>query len=161
MSKPIPKGEVIETNFTKYIDRRFIGSQELIGKGQVALTVDRVEFHAELKFENGRTKKDAKLLYFTETPKPILLNKTKWDILISETNSIDPIDWKGLSVKLSWALTNFGGKIVDCINFNDDKWQSHIERKKKLDEEERKKKEKIEKANNQPQSDTARKEIIK
>ena len=51
--RPIPKGEQVKGSITKHMDKRFLSSIDLIGAGEVALTIDRVEHHDKIDYENG------------------------------------------------------------------------------------------------------------
>jgi hypothetical protein len=70
-------------------------TQEKVGKGQ-----DAEEKHV-LHFENG---------------KPMVLNRTNWDVLEEAFGDSD--DWAGHKVKIKCARTQFQGKTVDGIRLD-------------------------------------------
>lgn len=82
MSNPIPKGDPVEGDMTAALDSRFLNSIVLQGalakadKPHIIVEIDRIEHHATLKYENGKTDKDAYLLYFKKSDKPLKLAKT-------------------------------------------------------------------------------------
>lgn len=49
---------------------------EKSGKDHVIVTIDRIEHHDTLKYENGTTDKNVDLLYFQKSEKPLALNAT-------------------------------------------------------------------------------------
>ena len=98
MSKPIPKGVEITDSITKHMDRRFLSSVDLAGQGTVHLTVDRVEQHELLRYENGQTDENAILLHFKEIDRPLKLNATLIKSIIVLTKSNSPSDWKGKQI---------------------------------------------------------------
>jgi len=82
MNKPIPKGTPVEGDMTQALDSRFLnaivlqGALEKSGKDSLPVTIDRVEFHDLLTYENGSKDKDCYLLYFIGSDKPLKLAKT-------------------------------------------------------------------------------------
>jgi len=98
--KPIPKGEIVTDSIARKMDRRYLSSLDLVGSGQVELTIDRVEFHEELTFNNGQKKEKVYLMYFKGTDKPLDLNVTNISSIAYIHNSNKPSDWAGKKVKL-------------------------------------------------------------
>ncbi len=98
--KPIPKGEVVTDSIAKTMDRRYLSSLDLIGVGQVELTIDRVEYHKEITFNNEKKKKNVHLMYFKETEKPLDLNVTNITAVTYLLKSNKPSDWAGKKIKL-------------------------------------------------------------
>lgn len=89
----------------------FLGAPDLQGADQF-VTIKCIQFE-ELKGEKGRT--DNKYcMYFNETPKKLVLNKTNAKI-ISEIHGDDTNMWVGKQVSLYPTTTKFGRKTVDCI----------------------------------------------
>jgi len=114
-TKPIPKGEVIEDAITKHMDRRFLSSLDLIGHGEVILTLDRIEKHKELVYGNGNTDADAILAYFKETPKPLKLCKTNIAAIIMQIGSSKVKDWHGQKITLEVQKIQAFGKARPAV----------------------------------------------
>ena len=113
--KPIPKGEVLTDNITKHMVKRFLSSVDLIGAGQVTLTIDRVEKLAELKYGTGETDKNALLLYFRETPKPLKLCKTNIKAIIYALKTTKSGDWTGKKITLEVKIVQSFGKPTPAV----------------------------------------------
>lgn len=113
--EPIPKGEVITDSITKHIDKRFLSSLDLMGAGVVTLTIDRVEKLAELKYGTGETDKNAILIYFKETPKPLKLCKTNIKNIVFKLGSTKPTDWTGKKIDLEVKTVQSFGKQVPAV----------------------------------------------
>lgn len=105
MSKPIPKGEQVDGDMTAALDSRFLNSLVLqaalvkTGKQFVPVTIDRVEFHQTLKYENGTVDKDAYLLYFKGSEIPLKLAKINIKRLISQLGPMGG-SWHGKKIAL-------------------------------------------------------------
>ena len=105
MTKPIPQGKPVEGDMTAALDSRFLNSIVLQGalakRDSDVLTVEiaRIEHHDLLKYENGQTAKDAYLLYFKGSDKPLKLCKTNIKRLIGLLGTIGK-GWHGKSVSL-------------------------------------------------------------
>ena len=110
MTKPIETGVPIDAAITKYMDRRFLSSIDLAGQGVVEMTIDRVEYHKLIRYENGNTEKKAKLLYFRETPKPLSLKTCHINALVAQFKSNKVSDWRGKKVKLHAIEGQFFGR---------------------------------------------------
>jgi hypothetical protein len=98
--KEIEKGKEITGNIIKELDKRFLSSLDLIGHSEITLTIDRVEKHDLIKYENGNTDKNVLLLYFVETPKPLKLVKTNIAVICQRLKTNKVADWKGKKIKL-------------------------------------------------------------
>lgn len=109
-NKRIPKGEEITGAITKHMDRRFLSSMDFMGAGDVTLTISRVEKHAELRYLNGNKEKNAILLYFQETPKPLTLNTTNIRSIVDITGTTNVGKWAGFKVTLYVIEGEFFGK---------------------------------------------------
>lgn len=105
MSKPIPKGTAVEGDMTAALDQRFLNALvlqaalEKTGKPTLEVTIDRVEHHEVLKYENGQTDSDAYLLYFEKSDKPLKLNKTNIKTIIAQ-HGVMGKGWHGKKVLL-------------------------------------------------------------
>jgi hypothetical protein len=114
--KPIPKGIVIEDAITKHIDKRFLSAVDIIGHGEVSLTIDRVEKHARLEYCNGNSDENAILCYFKEVPeKPLKLCKTNISLIILCLGTSKVSDWSGKKIKLTVQKVNAFGKTRPAI----------------------------------------------
>jgi len=112
---PIPKGTVITDSIVKHIDKRFLSSIDLIGSGDVKLTIDRVEHLDKIKYANGQEETNVNLLYFKETEKPLSLNKTNITAIVTILNTNKVQDWAGKKVKLTVQKVEAFGKIADAV----------------------------------------------
>lgn len=105
MNKPIPKGKQIDGDMTAALDSRFLnaivlkGALEKAKKPTLPVTIDRIEYHDVLKYENGKTDKDAYLLYFVGSDKPLKLAKTNVKRLIDQCGVMGE-GWHGKKIEL-------------------------------------------------------------
>lgn len=122
-NKPIPKGEVIEGDISKSLDSRFLnsivlqGAMEERGVDALEVEIDRVEYHAALKYQNGTIDKDAYLLYFKGSARPLKLAKTNLKRLITMHGVIGKA-WNGKKIKLHIEQDrrpDLGGIRGDCV----------------------------------------------
>ena len=123
MSKPIPKGELCEGDMTAALDSRFLnaivlqGALEKSKQQHLTVTIDRVEYHKSLKYETGSTDKDAYLLYFAKSDKPLKLSKGNIKRIIGLHGSIGA-GWHGKQVCLHLEndrRPDLGGKQGPCV----------------------------------------------
>lgn len=112
---PIPKGTVITDSITKHIDKRFLSSIDLIGSGNVELTIDRVEHLDEIKYANGQKEKNVNLLYFKGSEKPLALNKTNIHAIVTILGTNKVSQWGGKKVKLAVKKVEAFGEIKDAV----------------------------------------------
>lgn len=115
MNKPIPKGEVITDVITKHIDKNYLSSLDLMGSGPVTLTIDRVEKHKLLTYNNGNTDENAILIYFKETPKPLKLCKTNISLIVMSVGSAKVSDWIGKKITLEVQKIQSFGKTRPAV----------------------------------------------
>ena len=105
MSKQIPKGTDVDGDMTNALDSRFLNSIVLRGalakaeKDHLIVTVDRVEFHKILKYENGQTNPDVYLMYFVGSDKPLKLAKTNIKRIINIHGTLGK-GWQGKKIAL-------------------------------------------------------------
>jgi len=123
MNKPIPKGKEVAGDMTQALDSRFLnalvlqGALAKTGGESLAVTIDRVEHHEELRYNDGRTTKDAYLLYFHGSDKPLKLAKTNIKRLMQQFGTVGA-DWVGKKIELVIEQTNrpdLGGIKGDCV----------------------------------------------
>lgn len=113
--KPLPKGEIITDSITKHMDRRFLSSLDLVGAGDVKLTIDRVEHHDTIKYANGSKAENVNLLYFAGTDKPLALNATNIKAIVSITGTNKAGEWKGKIITLAVKKVDAFGKMTDAV----------------------------------------------
>ena len=113
--KPVPKGEEITDSITKHLDKRFLSSIDLIGAGEVALTIDRVEHHKKIEYANGSSDENVNLLYFKETDKPLSLNVTNTKSIIYKLGTTKVSEWKGKKITLAAKKVKAFGKMQDAV----------------------------------------------
>jgi hypothetical protein len=104
--KPIPKGSIVDGDMTAALDGRFLNAMILraaLEKRKSAflpVTIDRVEFHEFLKYENGQIDKNAYLLYFVGSDKPLKLAKTNIKRIINQYGAMGK-EWHGKKINLT------------------------------------------------------------
>lgn len=129
MNEPIPKGEVIEGDMSVALDSRFLNS--IVLQGALAkrggpsgpaeflpVTIDRVEYHERLKYENGTTDKDAYLLYFVGSDKPLKLAKVNIRTICDVLKTTIGKGWQGRKIALGIQMDkrpDLGGKKGPCV----------------------------------------------
>jgi hypothetical protein len=91
---------------------KYLKAADLKGR-PLTLTINR----APLEVLNGADgKSDQKtVLYFTETPKKMPLNRVNWDAVVDVTGEVDSDNWAGHKIEVFPTTTQMGGKTVDCI----------------------------------------------
>lgn len=123
MSKPIPKGKEVEGDMTAALDSRFLNAIVLMGAlakkkaDHITVEIDRVEFHEVLKYENGTTDKDAYLLYFKGSERPLKLAKTNIKRIINLHGTLGS-GWHGKKISIGLEKDrrpDLGGKQGDCV----------------------------------------------
>ncbi len=117
MSDPIPQGEEITDKITKHLDRRFINSIDLVGEGDVVVTIDRVEKLKSITFENKNTEANPILLYFAKSPKPLVLRKIHASQISSALGTPNVGKWKGRKVTMYAEAGKWFGKQQHAVRF--------------------------------------------
>ena len=90
---------------TAALDSRFLnaivlqGALEKTGKDALPVTIDRIEHHSVLKYENGQTNEDVHLLFFKGSDKPLKLAKTNIKRIIAMLGTIGK-GWHGKKINL-------------------------------------------------------------
>ena len=90
---------------TAALDPRFLNALvlqaalEKSGNDTLEVTIDRVEHHEVLKYENGQTDADAYLIYFKGSDKPLKLNVTNTKMIITQ-HGIMGKSWHGKKIRL-------------------------------------------------------------
>jgi len=112
---PIPKGKILTESITKHMDKRFLSSIDLIGAGEVKLTIDRVEHLDSLKYANGTTDKNVNLLYFQGSEKPLSLNVTNINAIVTILGTNKVGEWSGKKVTLTVKKVDAFGEIKDAV----------------------------------------------
>ena len=113
--KGIPKGEVIVDSITKHMDRRFLSSLDLMGAGDVSLTIDRVEHLTSIEYANGNTDTNVIMIYFKESQKPLSLNVTNIKAIVAIAGTNKAGEWTGKKVKLAVKKVKAFGKMQDAV----------------------------------------------
>ena len=113
--KPIKKGEVVTGSICKAMDRRFLSSLDLIGMGEVELTIDRVEHHDKIEYANESSAENVNLIYFKGTDKPLALNVTNIKAIVYLLKSSKVSDWEGKKIKVVAKEVKAFGKIQSAV----------------------------------------------
>lgn len=104
-TKPIPKGTLVEGDVTASLDMRFLNALVLQAglekqqKQHLTVTIDRVEHHDVLEYENGVKDSNANLLYFKGSDKPLKLNATNTKAIVALYGTIGA-NWHGKKICL-------------------------------------------------------------
>ena len=117
MTDPIPKGEEITDSILKHIDRRFINSLDLIGKGDCAVTISRVEKLDKITYKDGKSVNKPNLMYFTHTDKPLVLNVTNIRLISTALKTTNVQEWKGRKLKIFAEPGKYFGKQQFAVRF--------------------------------------------
>jgi len=124
MNKPIPKGEQVTGDMLKGLDNRFLNALLLKtaldkkGSDRLEVTIDRVEYHDVLQYENGQKEHDAKLLYFVGSDRPLKLNATNITRIANQHGGYSAEGWHGKKINLCIEQTrrpDLGGKQGPCV----------------------------------------------
>ena len=118
MSKPIPKGRIIDGNIAKEMDSRFLNWKFFVGQGTIGLTVDRMEHHDKFVYENGNVDENAKFCYFKETDKPLRM---------CDTNINSIIFLSGTCIAKEWTGKKFGFKAIKGTWFGEERYAVRID----------------------------------
>jgi len=111
----IPKGKEITGSIIKEMDRRFLSSLDFIGQKPIKLTIDRVEKHALLKYDNGNSEKNALLIHFQETPKPLKLNATNIKLIVYRLGTNKVKEWQGKAIELEVQTIKAFGSMKPAV----------------------------------------------
>jgi len=114
-SKEIPKGEEVLGSVTKFMDRRFLSSLDIMGAGDVKLEIDRVEHLDKVTYANGNTSENVLLMYFAGTDRPLALNSTNIRAIIAILGSNQVKSWKGKSITVAVKQVNAFGKTQPAV----------------------------------------------
>jgi len=123
MNKPIPKGKEIDGDMTRALDSRFLnalvlqGALAKTGGESLTVTIDRIEHHEALKYQNGTVDKDAYLMYFHGSDKPLKLAKTNIKRIIAQLGTVGA-GWHGKKIELvieQDRRPDLGGIMGDCV----------------------------------------------
>jgi hypothetical protein len=89
--------------------KRFLAAADVKERPRVAV-ISRL---AKEEVGKGDEATEKWALFFEDGVKPIILNRTNWEILEDAFGDSD--DWPGHKVKIKCARTLFQGKMTDCI----------------------------------------------
>ena len=127
----VPKGKEITGAITKHLDQSYMSALDLIGsESGIVVTIDRVEKHDLLRFNNGNTEANALLLYVEESERPLLLKpchikgdkKIKGTSgIIQETGTAIVKNWKGKKITLYAAEGTWFGEAGVAIRVKNTK----------------------------------------
>ncbi len=90
---------------TNALDSRFLnamvlrGALEKKGTDKLDVTIDRIEFHEMLKYENGQKDPNVYLMYFKGSDKPLKLAKTNIRRIIGMHGAMGK-NWHGKQISL-------------------------------------------------------------
>jgi len=117
MTEPIPVGEEITGSIAKHMDRRFLGSIDLVGYDETNVTIKRVELHKNIKFENGKKETNVKMIYFEENEKPLVIRDVHIKAITTALGTVKVKEWKGRKVTMYTEFGRWFGKDQFAIRF--------------------------------------------
>ena len=97
---------------TMYDESDMLFAADIYGKGDVVVTIERVEAGAIVGEKGRKTKKP--FVSFRGTKKRLALNKTNGRT-ISQLYGPDVTQWPGKTIALYATTTTFGNETVDCV----------------------------------------------
>lgn len=124
MSKPIPKGTPITGDMLQNLDNRFLNclllqaALDKKGSDTLEVTIDRVEHHDVLTYQNGQKDQNANLIYFVGSDKPLKLNATNMKRIANQHGGYDADGWHGKKINLCIEQDrrpDLGGKMGPCV----------------------------------------------
>lgn len=115
--EPIPKGDEIIGSIARHMDRRFLGSIDLVGFDETIVTILRVELHKKIKFENGKEESNIKMIYFEENPKPLVIRDVHIRAITTALGTVKVKDWKGRKVAMYVEKGHWFGKDGYAVRF--------------------------------------------
>lgn len=80
-------------------DNRWLGAEDLADRGDVNVEIERCNHHKNVKFEDGRTKKDVFSLQFKGKQKELILTPTKRRPIVRAWGT-NVTAWKGKTITL-------------------------------------------------------------
>jgi hypothetical protein len=101
------KGKQMRAN--QAYPKKYLASADVKERPRVAV----IAHLAQEEVGKGDEAAEKWVLHFEDGVKPIVLNRTNWEILEDAFGDSD--DWPGHKVKIKCARTLFQGKMTDCI----------------------------------------------
>jgi hypothetical protein len=92
----------------------WLSAEDLMGRGEVAVTIEKVIEHRNVKFQAGRTKEKAFAVAFVGKQRQLVLNATNRKTL-AQMYGAKVADWKGKAITLVVGTTELKGEQVPCI----------------------------------------------
>lgn len=107
-----------KTHWKKNFNYDYMGSYSLEEGNDVIVTIK--ETKKEVVKGPGGKKEECFVCYFTDSPKPMILNRTNCKIITKLYNTPYIEDWAGLKIQLYSAKVDaFGEKGVDALRIRD------------------------------------------
>jgi hypothetical protein len=98
-------------SYKDYFASRFLKVDDLKGR-KVALTIGKAVGE---EIGQGADKREKLVLYFNETAKGLVINRTNGDLIAEQVGTDDEQQWVGHRIVLVPAKTMFQNKRVACI----------------------------------------------
>ena len=99
--KYIAGGTDVIGSIRKDIDARFLNALDLIDfPDGLEVTIDKVQHHDVLKYQNGKSNDNVQLMYFKGTDKALKLNVTNRDRITIMLGTGNAEKWHGKKIKL-------------------------------------------------------------
>jgi len=111
-----PTGEQFRGRASEMRESPWLSSEDLIGLGDVTLTIEDVRRYENLSFAKGRKKPQAYGIKFAGAARELILNGTN-RVALMRAYGIDVTDWIGKPITLYIDHTQLAGQSVPCIRF--------------------------------------------
>lgn len=97
-------------NIDQAFPSKYLKASDLPEEGTQAFTIEKIEIE-----EIGREKQRKPVLYFEDSDKSMVANKTNCNTIAKITGSRNFEDWTGTTIHLYRADVEFGGEMVESI----------------------------------------------
>lgn len=91
---------------------RFMSSADIRATGRDI--IDTIE-SIQMEDLESQDKKDRKPVVYLRNNKPLILNRTNWDILVGLLGADDCDDWRGAKIQIGVEKVRFGRDMVDGL----------------------------------------------
>jgi hypothetical protein len=89
--------------------KRYLASSDVKDRPRIAV----ISHLAKEEVGKGDDTEEKHVLHFEDGVKPIILNRTNWEVIEDAFGDSD--DWPGHKVKIKCGRTLFQGKMTDCL----------------------------------------------
>lgn len=97
-------------NIDQAFPSKYLKASDLPEEGSQAFKIEKIEIE-----EIGREKQSKPVIYFEDSDKAMVANKTNCNTIAKITGSRNFEDWTGTTIHLYRADVEFGGEMVESI----------------------------------------------